>query len=120
MIDPRQEFMPPPPQDPAPRTSEPLRQFEDFLRALCDPEGGIALHRMHASRAAVRHGVGWCTLAARVESWSYRDGLLQSLADYPWMRNGTPSPARALLDAGYFRRYWRAPVTFHTLPASHP
>ncbi len=62
--------------------------------------------------------IGWCTLAARVEPWSYRDGLLQSLADYPWMRNGTPSPARALLDASYFRRHWRPPVTFQTLPGA--
>lgn len=194
MIDPRQELMPPPLQDPAPRTSEPLRQLHNFLHALCDPDAGLELHRMHAPGAAVRHGdgvspardidpaafaathreislrgqdtlprydratllsvsadcgtgetvawfevveareqrsvavavgfltmqaeqqIGWCTLAARVEPWSYRGGLLQSLADYPWMRNGTPSPARALLDAGYFRRYWRAPVTFHTLP----
>ena len=31
-------------------------------------------------RADIRR-IGWCTLAARVESWSYRDGLLQSLSD---------------------------------------
>ncbi|MFI4869365.1 MAG: YkgJ family cysteine cluster protein [Steroidobacterales bacterium] len=60
--------------------------------------------------------IGWCTLAARVEDWSYRDGLLQSLADYPWMRTAEPAPARALLDASYFRRCWRPPLTFTTLP----
>jgi hypothetical protein len=60
--------------------------------------------------------IGWCTLAARVEAWSYRDGLLQSLADYSWMRTAEPAPARALLDASYFRRYWRPPLTFNTLP----
>jgi hypothetical protein len=60
--------------------------------------------------------IGWCTLADRVESWSYQDGLLQTLADYPWMRKVEPTPARALLDAGYFRRYWRAPLKFNTLP----
>jgi hypothetical protein len=194
VIDPRQELMSPPLQDASPRSAEALRLFDDFLHALCDPEAGIELYRMHAFSAAVRHGdgvspaghidpaafatahreislrgrdslprydratlvsvyadpgggetvawfevaeareqrnlavavgfltthgeqhIGWCTLAAHVEPWSFRDGLLQSLADYPWMRNGTPSPARALLDASYFRRYWRAPVTFHTLP----
>ena len=60
--------------------------------------------------------IGWCTLAARVEDWSYRDGLLQSLADYPWMRTAEPAPSRALLDASYFRRYWRPPLAFSTLP----
>jgi hypothetical protein len=60
--------------------------------------------------------VGWCTLATRVETWSYAGGLLQSLADYPWMRQTEPAMARALLDASYFRRYWRAPVKFTTLP----
>jgi hypothetical protein len=182
-------------QDSSPQISGPQRLFTDFLRALCDPEAGGELYRIHAPGAAVRQGdgirpageidpaafatahrqislrgqdslprydratllteaadpgtgetvawfevaetreprsltvavgflttdsgqqqIGWCTLAAHVERWSYRDGLLQSLADYPWMRNGTPSPARALLDASYFRRYWRAPVTFDTLP----
>jgi hypothetical protein len=60
--------------------------------------------------------VGWCTLAARVEPWSYRDGLLQSLADYPWMRKAEPASTRALLDASYFRHHWRPPVKFSTLP----
>ena len=58
----------------------------------------------------------WCTLADRVEPWSFRDGLLQTLADYPWMRRADPVRPRALLDAAYFRRYWRAPVRFTSLP----
>ena len=57
--------------------------------------------------------IGWCTLAAKVEPWSYRDGLLQSVADYPWMR--TTEPARALLDASYFRHHRHTAVTFSTL-----
>lgn len=171
-----------------------LAFIEQFLIALCNPEGGEVLYRMHASDAAVRHGdaigraadvdcgrfsrvhreinvrgrdalpilsrpallqapmnsndvesvawfevtetrecrkliaalglqtragvrrIGWCTLAARVETWSYADGLLQSLADYPWMRQAEPATARALMDASYFRRYWRAPIKFTTLP----
>jgi hypothetical protein len=67
------------------------------------------------TQAGVRR-IGWCTLATRVETWSYGDGLLQSLADYPWMRRAEPAMARALLDASYFRRYWREPVTFTALP----
>lgn len=58
----------------------------------------------------------WCTLADRVEPWSFRDGLLQTLADYPWMRRADPAAPRALLDAGYFRRFWRAPIRFSSLP----
>jgi len=58
----------------------------------------------------------WCTLADRVEPWSFQDGLLQALADYPWMRRADPARPRSLLDAGYFRRYWRAPVRFSSLP----
>lgn len=165
-----------------------------FLRALCDPDGGEALYRLHASDAPVRQGEGvgpaaavdiegfaaahrdinrrgaarlpkfrlgsfqrvtpgedpgetvawfevtecrdarnlfaalgvratagesrivWCCPAERVLPWSFRDGLLQSLADYPWMRREEPAPARALFDAGYFRRYWRPPLKFATLP----
>jgi hypothetical protein len=60
--------------------------------------------------------IGWCTLADRVEAWSYRDGLLQSAADYPWMRTTEPARARALLEASYFRRHRRSTVKFSTLP----
>lgn len=60
--------------------------------------------------------VVWCTLSERVESWSFQDGLLQALADYPWMYKDDPAVPRALLDAGYFRRHWRAPVRFSSLP----
>ncbi|HWW78680.1 MAG TPA: hypothetical protein VNY82_03735 [Steroidobacteraceae bacterium] len=62
--------------------------------------------------------VGWCTLASRVESWSYRDGLLRSAADYGWMRATEPARARALLDASYFRLYWRSPLKISTLPGA--
>ena len=67
--------------------------------------------------AGVRQ-IGWCTLAAGVAAWSYRDGLLQTLADYPWMRTAEPARARAFIDASYFRRHWRASVGFSTLPGA--
>ena len=60
--------------------------------------------------------VAWCVASPQVKSWSYEDGLLQSLGNYPWMRNGTPAAPRAILDASFFRYYWRAPLTFQTLP----
>jgi len=177
-------------------TSGPLALFDAFLTALCDPEGGEALYRMHAEDAALRLGdgigpaaeldaasfahahreisqrgqaalprficpallsqptdrsavesvwwfelseqraqhrlvaalglrsraggycIGWCTLSARVEPWSYRRGLLQSLSDYAWMRLDQPATARALLDASYFRQHWRAPIQFSSLPGA--
>lgn len=170
------------------------RFLDEFLEALCDAKGGVALHGMHAGDAPVRHaqGIGraadidpvafahahsdislqggnrlpafsdpvfvqttasadapesvtwfevrgtedaprllvalgartsegilravWCTLADRVESWSFRDGLLQTLADYAWMRKAEPALPRALLDAAYFRRYGRPRVSFSSLP----
>ncbi|MBW4052916.1 MAG: hypothetical protein HIU85_15930 [Proteobacteria bacterium] len=58
----------------------------------------------------------WCTMADRVEPWSFQEGLRQALADYPWMRKSEPAQARALLDAGYYRRYWRPQVRFSSLP----
>jgi Fe-S-cluster containining protein len=58
----------------------------------------------------------WCTLAERAEPWSFGDGLLQALADYPWMRKADPAVPRVLLDASYFRHYWRPPIRFDSLP----
>lgn len=60
--------------------------------------------------------VEWCMASPQVKKWSYQDGLLQSLGNYPWMRNGTPATPRSILDASFFRQYWRAPLTFQTLP----
>jgi hypothetical protein len=159
-------------------------RFDNFLQALCDPDGGERLHQLHAPSAAMRYGeglraaadidpflfgaahrdrslagrdslpvfrrqalldssdevawfqvtdarnelsvpvavgfvgdtIGWCTISPQVKRWSYRDGLLQSLANYPWMREGTPATPRAVLDAAFFRYYWRQPLKFQTLP----
>jgi hypothetical protein len=62
--------------------------------------------------------IAWCTLAARIEGWKYHDGLLQSLADFPWMHSAAAgaAAARCLLDASYFRQYRRTAVSFSTLP----
>ena len=167
--------------------------FSAFLEALCDPQGGGALYRMHSADAPLRDAQGiapaqniapaafarrhreiclegaerlplflnprlrhvifdpvdpqavawfevtehrsrrslvvalgtrtiggaqrivWCAPAGKREPWTFREGLLQSLADYPWMRTTDPATPRALLDAGYFRQYPTA-VEFQTLP----
>jgi hypothetical protein len=60
--------------------------------------------------------IGWATLASRLHNWSYAEGYLQCLADYPWMRVSEPARARALIDASYFRQHWRSPVKFSSLP----
>jgi hypothetical protein len=60
--------------------------------------------------------IGWATLGTRIENWSYADGLLHSLADYAWMRTAEPARARALIDASYFRHYWRSTVKLSCLP----
>ncbi len=62
--------------------------------------------------------IGWCTAAASMTDWSYGAGLLQALAEYPGMRRSEPAMARVLLDASYFRLYWRAPVALKTLPGA--
>jgi hypothetical protein len=110
-----------------------LPGFSDpvFLQATAsaDAPESVAWFEVHDAREARRLVVAlgarttkgatqivWCTLAACVEPWSFREGLLQALADYPWMCRADPTRPRALLDAGYFRRYWRPPVRFSSLP----
>ena len=60
--------------------------------------------------------VEWCVVSPQVKRWTYSEGLLQSLANYPWMRNGTPVAPRAMIDASFFRYYWRESLRFQTLP----
>src|SRR5579871_4690464 len=60
--------------------------------------------------------IGWCTLADRVRPWTYRQGLLQTLADYPWMRKAKPVASRALIDASFFRQHWRPRLRLLALP----
>ena len=82
-------------------------------------ETGEARQLVVALGARTTEGVPrivWCTLAERVDSWSFGDGLLQALADYPWMGKADPAVPRALLDASCFRRYWRPPLRFNSLP----
>ncbi|MHB8816792.1 MAG: hypothetical protein ACYDAE_26495 [Steroidobacteraceae bacterium] len=110
-----------------------LPAFSDpvLLRATASPDAldSIGWFEVSQTGAERRHVVAlgarpiegvsrivWCTLADRVEPWSFADGLLQALADYPWMHKVDPAVPRALLDAGYFRRYWRAPIRFSSLP----
>lgn len=185
--------------DAAPHASDfEFAQLDDlgsaFFAALCNPDGGEALYRLHAPDAPVRQGDGigparaidadrfaathrdisrrgelqlprfasarlrqicrserateaiawfeaqesresrqifvafgvrtedagprvvWSSPAEQMLPWSFREGLLQSLADYPWMRRAEPALPRSLLDAGYFRRYWRPALQFSTLP----
>ena len=49
--------------------------------------------------------VGWCIATPALQDRSYRQGLLQTLAEYPWMLSGQPVMPRSSLDASYFRLY---------------
>jgi hypothetical protein len=64
--------------------------------------------------------IGWATLAPKIQQWSYSDGYLHSLADYPWMQLSMQRPepisARAMIEARYFRQHWRSPVKLSSLP----
>lgn len=94
-----------------PRGSETVAWFEvnDFRR-------NIPLLVVLGTRlVAGAHRIVWCTSARQRGQWSFRDGLLRSLADYPWMRATGPAVPRALLDAAWFRRF-PAPVEFDALP----
>lgn len=62
--------------------------------------------------------VGWCLLAPAMRDWSYSEGLLQTLAEYPWMLAGKPALPRCGLDASYFRHFWRPEVRLDTLPGA--
>jgi hypothetical protein len=95
-----------------PRTQETVAWF-DVIEAR-EQRPLVAALGLQTRSGATR--VGWCTLAPRLQQWSYRDGLLRSIADYGWMRTAEPARARALLDASYFRQHWRSPVKFGTLP----
>lgn len=57
----------------------------------------------------------WCTVADSRVRWSFRDGLLQALADYPWMQSSHSPVPRTLLDAGYMRSH-PSEVEFNALP----
>jgi len=108
--------------DVLPRWSDPVRlervSTQDVLwfevRELTQERTLVGALGVHAGAGGPR--IGWCTLAARVQTWTYEQGLLQSLSDFPWLKKGGPAPARLLLDASYFRLHWREPVRFTTLP----
>src|SRR5579871_2522243 len=82
-------------------------------------EGGTSLTLFAAlgtQAAADGVRIGWCTLADRVLPWTYQQGLLQTLADYPWMRKAEPVASRALIDASFFRQHWRPTLRLLALP----
>lgn len=60
--------------------------------------------------------IGWATLSAVVRDWTYSQGYLQSLADYPWLKTVGAIRPRALIDASYRRLYGRLDAPITTLP----
>ena len=93
-----------------------------------DPTRAVAWFRVRESRSSHGHFIAlglkgvddcpkitWCTLSTRIQSWSFVQGLQQSLSDYPWMKTCEPARARLLLDASYFRLFHRPALAFQTL-----
>ncbi len=66
--------------------------------------------------AAAQWHVGWCIVASGPHDWSYHQGFLQTLAEYPWMLSDQPVMPRSSLDASYFRLYRQSDVQLSFLP----
>jgi hypothetical protein len=66
--------------------------------------------------AAAQWRVGWCIVASGSHDWSYQQGLLQTLAEYPWMLSDQAVMPRSSLDASYFRLYRQSDVQLSFLP----
>jgi|CXWL01.1.fsa_nt_gi hypothetical protein len=62
--------------------------------------------------------IGWCIVAPALQNWSYRQGLLQTLAEYPWMLSDQPVLSRSSLDASYRRLFRQSKVQLSFLPES--
>lgn len=60
--------------------------------------------------------IGWCVVAPTRQDWSYHQGLLQTLAEYPWMLSDQPVIPRSSLDASYVRLYRQSDVQLSFLP----
>jgi hypothetical protein len=63
--------------------------------------------------------VGWCIVAPALQDWSYHQGFLQTLAEYPWMLSDRPVMPRSSLDASYHRLYRQSDVQLSFLPETH-
>ena len=62
--------------------------------------------------------IGWCIVAPAIQDWSYRQGRLQTLAEYPWMLSDLPVLSRSSLDASYCRLFRQSDVHLSFLPES--
>ncbi len=60
--------------------------------------------------------IGWCLVASVLQHWSYSQGLLQTLAEYPWMLADQPVLPRSSLDASYCRLFRQSAVDLSFLP----
>lgn len=60
--------------------------------------------------------IGWLTLAPRPEDWSYTDGRVQALADFPFVINASYAVPRSWLDLAWYRLYGHARPALDVLP----
>ena len=60
--------------------------------------------------------IGWLTLAPAQAPWSYREGLVQALADFPFALNAGMGLPRSWLDLAWFRLHGHARPALSFLP----
>ena len=60
--------------------------------------------------------IGWLTLAAKPADWSYADGQVQALADFPFALNASFAAPRSWLDLAWYRLYGHPRPPLSILP----
>lgn len=89
-----------------------------WFRAIESGDGRDATVALGVRREGGYWRIGWCIVAPDVQNWSYRQGLLQTLAEYPWMLSDQPVLPRSFLDASYCRLFRQSDVHLSFLPES--
>lgn len=60
--------------------------------------------------------IGWLTLAPKPEAWTYADGLVQALADFPFVHIGDLAVPRSWLDLAWHRLHGHPRPALGILP----
>ena len=89
-----------------------------WFRAIESGDGQSATVGLGIRRDGGQWRVGWCTVASDVQTWSYNQGLVQTLAEYPWMLSDQPVLPRSSVDASYYRLFRQSDVHLSFLPES--
>lgn len=102
----------------AENTEEDKSLVVGWFRTMESGDGQCATVGVGIRRDGGQWRVGWCIVAPEVQNWSYRQGLVQTLAEYPWMLSDQPVRPRSSLDASYCRLFRQSDVHLSFLPES--